>query len=602
LAALAAFGVLALPSATVAAPSGASIDPILAPTLTDLKALQKGAPMVQTQGYSAPNDGGGGFWMWVKGDQSANITMDPRSALWAASASDSTGASGAWKRVDAGTLNALWFGCKGDGATDDTTALQAAFDYANRKAQTLCIPPGTYLLTSPISLTSGFYEVQGGGIDNTIISCAGVTGGGIVAASGAGVIRFRFRDFYVKGDSSTGRGIDFANVGNDLQWCELRNVRVLSGGNGIHIPNNEIFSSVFDGVKSESYNGHSFLVSCGPGMSFRNCYAMMCGTSKAGYRLAGQITMISCNGLNTGDFWGVFGSNTSASDGFQDDFGSTDYPQVTMIGCNVEDWAVLSTTASAIRLVNGPRFFEAINTHFLRGSYSTSYHSVVRATGVGPTGASINLGVSFWDLGTGTITGAALYTYGNNHFVDTTGTLAGAGVTVQHHEFAAGNYNTLQVATSIVGAGVARTYSSLMVGAPGVGSQSLVLYCPDGNFAGLRGINQEDDRGFFRYYRGVGGQFGASGKVIAQFRTDQAYTDVAFQSAAAVAPPQGGSATCGIKASSTADLGIYFGTGAPTFSAAKGSIYSNTTATTTTTRLYVNTDGGTGWASLAVSA
>jgi len=57
-----------------------------------------------------------------------------------------------------------------------------------------------------------------------------------------------------------------------------------------------------------------------------------------------------------------------------------------------------------------------------------------------------------------------------------------------------------------------------------------------------------------------------------------------------------------VKASTTANLGIYYGTGAPGFSAAKGSIYSQTDATTTTTRLYVNTNGSTTWASLTTSA
>lgn len=45
------------------------------------------------------------------------------------------------------------------------------------------------------------------------------------------------------------------------------------------------------------------------------------------------------------------------------------------------------------------------------------------------------------------------------------------------------------------------------------------------------------------------------------------------------------------------------GNGAPTgVSANKGSIYVNLTATTTTTRLYINTDGGTTWASFTASA
>jgi hypothetical protein len=67
-----------------------------------------------------------------------------------------------------------------------------------------------------------------------------------------------------------------------------------------------------------------------------------------------------------------------------------------------------------------------------------------------------------------------------------------------------------------------------------------------------------------------------------------------LKSASAVPPAAGGSAACGILASSTGALGIFFGTGAPTFSAAQGSIYSNTTGGAGA-RLYVNTNGGTTW-------
>lgn len=51
-------------------------------------------------------------------------------------------------------------------------------------------------------------------------------------------------------------------------------------------------------------------------------------------------------------------------------------------------------------------------------------------------------------------------------------------------------------------------------------------------------------------------------------------------------------------------LGISFfvGAGAPTLSAAKGSLYVNTTGSSTSTRMYVNTDGATTWASFTTSA
>ena len=48
--------------------------------------------------------------------------------------------------------------------------------------------------------------------------------------------------------------------------------------------------------------------------------------------------------------------------------------------------------------------------------------------------------------------------------------------------------------------------------------------------------------------------------------------------------------------------GIYRGDGAPSFKAPKGSLYVNYSATTTITRLYVNTDGSTTWAYFTASA
>lgn len=52
-----------------------------------------------------------------------------------------------------------------------------------------------------------------------------------------------------------------------------------------------------------------------------------------------------------------------------------------------------------------------------------------------------------------------------------------------------------------------------------------------------------------------------------------------------------------------AGISFIVGSGAPTgVSAGKGSLYINTTASTTSTRLYINTDGGTTWASFTASA
>lgn len=51
-----------------------------------------------------------------------------------------------------------------------------------------------------------------------------------------------------------------------------------------------------------------------------------------------------------------------------------------------------------------------------------------------------------------------------------------------------------------------------------------------------------------------------------------------------------------------AALGIYWGSGAPTISAPKGSIYMRTDGSSTSTRLYVNTDGATTWTNVTTAA
>lgn len=73
-------------------------------------------------------------------------------------------------------------------------------------------------------------------------------------------------------------------------------------------------------------------------------------------------------------------------------------------------------------------------------------------------------------------------------------------------------------------------------------------------------------------------------------------------SAFSVSPPAGGSSTAGLRLGSTSGFGIYFGSGAPTLSAAQGSLYLRTDGSSTSTRMYVNTNGSTGWTNVTTAA
>lgn len=70
----------------------------------------------------------------------------------------------------------------------------------------------------------------------------------------------------------------------------------------------------------------------------------------------------------------------------------------------------------------------------------------------------------------------------------------------------------------------------------------------------------------------------------------------------ATAIPAGGTAGVGVNLSSTANFGVFFGSGAPTLSAAKGSLYLRSDGSATNNRMYVNTDGATTWTAVTTAA
>ena len=68
------------------------------------------------------------------------------------------------------------------------------------------------------------------------------------------------------------------------------------------------------------------------------------------------------------------------------------------------------------------------------------------------------------------------------------------------------------------------------------------------------------------------------------------------------ATPAAGSTTARVTLGTTAGFGIYYGSGAPTVSAAQGSIYLRSDGSGIANRLYVNTDGATTWTNFVTAA
>lgn len=70
----------------------------------------------------------------------------------------------------------------------------------------------------------------------------------------------------------------------------------------------------------------------------------------------------------------------------------------------------------------------------------------------------------------------------------------------------------------------------------------------------------------------------------------------------ATAIPAGGTTGLGYMFSSTANFGVFFGSGVPTLSAGKGSLYLRSDGTSTNDRAYINTDGATAWTPIVTVA
>ncbi len=65
--------------------------------------------------------------------------------------------------------------------------------------------------------------------------------------------------------------------------------------------------------------------------------------------------------------------------------------------------------------------------------------------------------------------------------------------------------------------------------------------------------------------------------------------------------PAGGATGKGLLLSNTSNLGVFFGSGAPTLTAAQGSLYINTAGSGIADRLYVNTTGAAVWTNVTTA-
>ena len=151
-------------------------------------------------------------------------------------------------------INVLWYGATGDGSTDDTTAINSAYDAAAAVDKPLYFPPGTYKITSQLDFDSSV-DILGANRENTIFSAAGTFDAIRIGGASAIGQESLYENFTVDRASGTGKGIvvyagaritmrritarDQSSHGIELQTGNLgtyQSIRCLSnGGDGFKI-------------------------------------------------------------------------------------------------------------------------------------------------------------------------------------------------------------------------------------------------------------------------------------------------------------------------------------------------------------------------------
>jgi len=131
------------------------------PSISELKGISGGVAPVKMTGYYALGDGGNGAWYRYASGQPAGTYVDNGGSIIVPTAGDG---SEAWIFPEIGIANVKQFGAKGDGTTDDSTAIQAAADSLTDGGR-LYFPPSAdpYSVSTYIEITNDNVEICGHG-------------------------------------------------------------------------------------------------------------------------------------------------------------------------------------------------------------------------------------------------------------------------------------------------------------------------------------------------------------------------------------------------------------------------------------------------------
>lgn len=141
---------------------------VFADDYSGIRALDDDNDVVIVKGRDSPGDGGSGIFYRDSTDDSSSdndATVMVATGLYR------------WKRSYNGTLDARWFGAKGDGSTDDQAAIQTALNEAESKTRGgkvwLPSPSDAYLISDGLIVPMNVHLI--GGTDRTHIRADAAT-------------------------------------------------------------------------------------------------------------------------------------------------------------------------------------------------------------------------------------------------------------------------------------------------------------------------------------------------------------------------------------------------------------------------------------------
>lgn len=190
-------------------------------SITALRALLKtsAAQHAFVTGYYTQGDGGGGEYYY---DSTDTTSTDNGGTIIVASD------GGRWKLTQSKNITVRQFGAKGDGVTDDSAKIQAAFDWLSTTGGLLWITSGVYVVTTPIK-TYSYITVRGDGDTSQILVSTDIEVFYSDRTTVSTLIfKAEFYDIYIK-KTFTGATTKYDIHLQNPNFCKLSNVHVQSG-------------------------------------------------------------------------------------------------------------------------------------------------------------------------------------------------------------------------------------------------------------------------------------------------------------------------------------------------------------------------------------